>query len=198
MDWLEFTVQYLHLRNPDLISEISQAGKESFLKRGTLLLHAGELQREFSFLIDGLLRGFTVGTDGRDSTDCFAFQRYHPALGCFRLDAPARISIEALEDSTIFSLPVSFLHRIMEQYPEAAQSYSALLSGALDRHWSVKYALRQLNTKDRYRWFCQTFPELQHRISQKHIASFLGTTPENLSRIRNELYHAEYGLSWPL
>ncbi len=58
---------------------------------------------------------------------------------------------------------------------------------AFAMHWEIKTMICRNNAMQRYQWFLKTYPRLVDRISNKHVASFLGITPVTLSRLRRTL-----------
>lgn len=73
---------------------------------------------------------------------------------------------------------------LREQYSEIVELYNRFLISALNEHWKLKQVLVQYSAIQRYQWFMKEYPGLIDRVSNKHIASFLGMTPVTLSRLR--------------
>ena len=187
MDIKVFTSQQLHIQTPALQDEIAAICTLSTVRRGALILQAGQPQAELFFLCEGLVRCFTTGTGRRDFTDSFLSEPGEVLLGCLDLVSPAQFSFQAMEDCILLAAPMPFVHSAMSRYPEAAQAYAQLVPKILRRSWNMKRILQHGSSRARYEWFLREYPTLQGRIPQKHISSFLGTTPENLSRLRAEV-----------
>ena len=181
----QFAEQHLHLEDPALLQEIEQICSIQSVKQGTHIIDAGTQQMQLVFLYSGLFRSFTPGSGSRETTDSFSFRIGDPLLGSFDLQAPACRSIEAMEDCLVFSAPMPFVHSILSRYPEASNGYTRIIQNALTRCWTMKLILQKCNSRARYQWFLDEYPSLSGRVPQKYISSFLGTTPENLSRIRS-------------
>ena len=189
MTRLFFAKKYLHLTDPPLLSAFCQKARLIKAAKGTLLARIGEPQNDLAFLVSGLARAFLPGPKGKDSTDHFIFQPGTALLSTFDLErSPALVSVEALEDCSFYTLPITEIQEILTDLSQTDQIYPHLMHGILTDIWATKFAFQKFSTiKGRYRWFIQTYPDLAGRVQQKHIASFLGTTPENLSRIRASL-----------
>lgn len=175
------------LTDEPLIQRLTQLGEIRRLKKGRALYREGERPAKVGFLVQGLLRGYFLDAGGRDITDCFAFEPGAPANASIVLGEPASINVEALEDSQVLELPIVPLLELMEEWPQLYRLYSAFLQKALKCHWEVKAAMYQYDAMDRYQWFLRAYPGLHHRVSGKHIASFLGMTQVTLSRLRRIL-----------
>lgn len=175
------------LTDEPLIQRLMELGEIRRLKKGHILYQEGERPTKVNFLLQGLLRGYFLDAGGRDITDCFAFEPGAPASACIALGEQATINVEALEDSQVLELPIAPLMELLEEWPQLYRLYSNLLLNALKCHWEVKAAMYQYDAMERYQWFLQAYPGLYHRVSGKHIASFLGMTQVTLSRLRRTL-----------
>lgn len=175
------------LTDEPLIQRLIELGEIHRLKKGHALYREGERPVKMSFLLQGLLRGYFLDAGGRDITDCFAFEPGAPANASIVLGEPAAINVEALEDSQVLELPINPLMELLEEWPQLYRLYSVFLHRALKCHWEVKAAMYQYDAMERYQWFLKAYPGLHHRVSGKHIASFLGMTQVTLSRLRRIL-----------
>lgn len=178
------------LTDESLIQRLSAQGEVRLLKKGHVLYREGETPSKLTFLIQGLLRGYFLDANGKDITDCFAFEPGSPAVACISLGEPASVSIEALEDSQVLELPLTWVLELLEEYPQLYRTYSFFLLQALRCHWQVKVAMYQYTAMERYQWFLRAYPGLHRQVSGKHIASFLGMTQVTLSRLRRTLREA--------
>lgn len=131
----------------------------------------------------GLLRSFFVDEGGKEHTFMFAPEGWIIAdLEASGFGNNTRLAIEALEDSEVELLPM--LDRVLEG--RDAESEFKLMhrrAGALQRRVLMMMSTSAL---ERYEFFLETYPQLSGRISQKLIASYLGITPQALSKLRAE------------
>jgi CRP-like cAMP-binding protein len=153
-------------------------------KKGDLVLTEGNICQRVGFVEKGLVRGFYY-EDGKDITTCFISEG-EPCLSVYSFisQQPSQESIEVLEDSMIWSMPYEELQDLYKKNPELnligrllIENYYMLLEDHIR-------SLKHKSSKDRYLQFVEEAPGLVQRVSLTHIASFLGMTKENLSRIR--------------
>ncbi len=157
--------------------------------KGDHLLRAPDVARELFFVHRGLLRYyFQDPEDGTERTGQF----FDAGLvvtdaESFLAQAPAEQSFEALEPSSVIALPRAVLE---EGYgaDHAIERFGRLmLEQALIGSQRRAGRLLTLQPEERYRTFVRTRPEVAARVPQYLIASYLGLTPESLSRIRRRI-----------
>lgn len=129
------------------------------------------------------MRSFFVDEGGKEHTFMFAPEGWIIAdLEASGFGNNTRLAIEALEDSEVELLPM--LDRVLEG--RDAESEFKLMhrrAGVLQRRVLMMMSTSAL---ERYEFFLETYPQLSGRISQKLIASYLGITPQALSKLRAE------------
>lgn len=81
--------------------------------------------------------------------------------------------------------------QLFKKYPKFERYFRHLFQTALIRHQMLFVESRSIPAKQRYLNFLQTFPGIEQHLPQKYIASFLGITPEFLSKIRKSLIPGE-------
>lgn len=188
MDVCEFYKSICHLTDNKLIQELAAATKFIQLKKGDFVVKVGEIQNEIYFLVSGIARGYFLDLNGKEVTDCFGFKCGDPAVpsGQLKIDSPSPMTIEVLEESSFFSIPIQKIVEIQNKYPEFVMFYNRLLIKALNEHWGLKRILNQYTAVKRYQWFLKMYPGLISKIKNKYIASFLGMSPVTLSRLRKQ------------
>lgn len=148
-----------------------------YLIKGEIVERPGELNSRIFEVISGLLRSYTIDEKGKEHVYMFACEGWTIADNCPE-DQPCELYIEALENSEVKVYRKSetqerFLHEFfMRAYALQKRIIQLMSSTALER----------------YQYFVETYPTLLHRVSQKMIASYLGITPEALSKIKSERF----------
>lgn len=186
-----FFTDVLHISDMELVQALLSVTEYRHLNKGEMLIREGERQREFVFLVKGILRGFFLDVNGYDITDCLAFRCGTPAMSPDSNNAPSQISIEALSDCDLLCVAEDVVEKLMKEYPQLIGIYNAMLRDALKQHWEVKNMVCQHSAMERYLWFCKAYPGLIGQVRNKYIASFLGMTPVTLSRLRRTLREQE-------
>ena len=154
-----------------------------FIKKGALLQEVGQRPQVAFVVHKGLLRSFFVDDGGKEHTFMFAPEGWIIAdLEASGFGNATRLAIEALEDSEVELRPM--LDQVLEgQDAEGQFKLMHRRAGALQRRVLMMMSTSAL---ERYEFFLETYPQLGGRISQKLIASYLGITPQALSKLRAE------------
>lgn len=155
------------------------------LKKGELLLRQGAVCNNVSFINKGLLRMYTTTADGRDKlTEFFREGDYTADYRSFLLREPSLTSIQALEDTEVVETSYDDLQMIYRKVPEAN-----LLGRLIAEELFIDVCKRtgaQVGEpiETQYNNLIAESPWLLQRVPQYMIASYLGITPEALSRIK--------------
>ena len=141
------------------------------------------------FLLSGVLRGYTIEQDGKDITDCFLFRYGQAHIGFLNTGENGFLTerAEAITDASVMCFEVKALSAEIYNSLELSRLYSAKLMESYVEHWVHKNVRFRYSASDRYLWFLKAYPGLIDIVPHKHIASFLGMTPETLSRLRRNL-----------
>lgn len=99
---------------------------------------------------------------------------------------PATLSIEALEDCEVLAIEKNDLNRLFEQIPTLNTWFRILLQNAFVAQQQRIFASISYTAEERYAFFIRKYPQLEQRIPQHHVASYLGVSAETLSRIRRQ------------
>lgn len=157
------------------------------LKKGEFLLKPGEVCRNVYFLNRGLVRFFYL-VDGKEIITGFMDDNQFAAdYSSFLLQAPSQKWIEALEDTELAALnfnDVQLLYKKMLNFQIFGRKMAELLFLAYDLD---NTKLTTLSPEERYRKLLEKQSPLLQKIPQYMLASYLGITPEHLSRIRRKL-----------
>ena len=190
-----FYCEVLGITDQKVLDAVEPISQLKHLERGDQLIRHGERQSHVMFIVEGLLRGFYLDADGRDTTDCFGFRPGTPAMACCEMNQPSPITIEALAPSKVVCLPYEKVAALIQEDVNLMQLYNTLLLKSIQEHWQVKTMICQHTATERYRWFLGEYPGIIDKVSNKYIASYLGMSPVTLSRIRGTL--RESGVNEP-
>ena len=161
------------------------------LTANSLLLREGDICRHLYFANQGLLRFFVVNADGRDTTKFFTPEhQLFTSQQSFSTQSPARENIEALEDTELLTISYPALQALYEDIPKWHKLIRRVLQEVNVMTERIYMESITITAEERYRRLLQDEPEIALRAPLKHIASYLGVTPESLSRIRKKLSQA--------
>lgn len=157
------------------------------IKKGTILLHEGDICKNLWFLTTGLLRAYH-NIRQREITSRIMFTNHIViSPGSFFTQTPATESIEALADCTVAILSHYDLMAIYEKFDEFNYHTRIITEQYFYKQEQRLYMLRKHDALDKYKYFIENYSAFLKEIPQKYIASFLNIAPETLSRIRSKL-----------
>ncbi|MEO5783285.1 MAG: Crp/Fnr family transcriptional regulator [Ginsengibacter sp.] len=158
------------------------------LKRKEFLLKAGEVCKTENFVTKGCLRTYTIDENGFEHILMFAIEDWWTGdLYSFPSQKPSNHFIDALEDTELLQISKPNLEKLFEQVPKFERFYRIIFQNALIvQHERINQNL-SFTAEQRYLHFIKKYPEVEQRISQKHVATFLGITPVFLSMLRKKL-----------
>lgn len=185
MKTVDFLRDKLHIENERLLHKVLTICEVNMVKKREYLIRQGEKPSALYFLMNGVFRGFLVGINGKDITDCIVEQSGMPIMPSSDLKAPAPIGIEALVDSTVLSISPAEFDGLLKEFPVVHTMYRDFILRSCNMHWELKIITYQYTAMQRYHWFLKNYPGLIDKISHKYIASFLNMTPVTLSRLVN-------------
>lgn len=166
---------------------ICQVGKEQ------QIISEGQKPTEIYFLISGILRGFYLSEQGKEITDCFAYEPGEVVASDIPPESTATITMETVKPCLFAALSIHKMYDMMKSYPEISNIYIQCLTTSLNRHRDHKIALSRYCAENRYRWMKRTYPGLMDQVKKKHIASFLNITPQTMSNLRKRERNEQIG-----
>lgn len=177
----EFLDQYLEVSDKGR-QLIKNNVKEIHVQKGQVFVQQGK-ENSFLYVINrGIVRGFTI--DDKQEITVTLWQEKEPFGAIAKL--PAERSYQALEDCTLFRLDIIVFRKLMETNIEIANLARLLF----ERYFLLKekrmFQNLHMTALERYQLFLIDHPGMIHRVKFIYIASFLGLTPETLSRIHND------------
>ncbi|RYZ22487.1 MAG: Crp/Fnr family transcriptional regulator [Chitinophagaceae bacterium] len=155
------------------------------LRRKQFLLQEGDVARSEYFVNKGCLRAYVTDDRGAEHVLQFAIEDWWIGdMHSFITQTTARISVDALEDSEVFAISRAGWDELMERVPKFERFFRILLQGAFITLQNRVTAALSATAEQRYAEFQERYPQFEQRVAQHQVASYLGITPESLSRIR--------------
>ena len=156
------------------------------LKKKQYLLQEGDVVRYDYFVNKGCLRTYTIDEKGLEHVVQFSIEDWWTGdMYSFLTQKPARYTIDAIEDSELLSLERSALEELYIKVPKFERFFRLLLQNAFVALQERIIDSLSQPADERYCTFITKYPNMEKRLPLKQIASYLGITPESLSRIRS-------------
>ena len=156
--------------------------------KGELLLQYGEVCRNTFFVEKGLLRMFSIDKNGKEHIIQFAPENW--LIGdrsSLYFNEKSNYYIESVEDSEVSVLPRDFFNKLLGEFPNSIEKNDLVLQKHVKSLQDRINSLLGETAEERYLKFIKMYPDLLLRVPQWMVASYLGITPESLSRVRKEL-----------
>lgn len=182
-----FLTESLHIQDENTIRILQARGSIVHLKKNEILFHQDFEPEYVAFMLDGIMRAFVFDDKGSTLTDCFDYKYGWPVVPSVPMDAPASVNIEACVESTLILFPVEDIVKLINTNMEIAQIYNSLMVRSVQKHVELTRVLLQKDATQRYQWFLSEYAEIEGRVYDKHIASFLHMTPNMLCNIKSGL-----------
>lgn len=155
------------------------------LAAGEFLQRGGEVARVAAFVARGCLRSYVIDAGGKEHIVQFAPEEWWLAdTASLATGAPSQYFVDAIEDADVLLIDAAGHTTLVEQVP----GYAAAFRTGLQRHAAAKdqriVSALATSADERYAEFLRTYPAIASRVPQWMLASYLGITPETLSRVR--------------
>lgn len=158
------------------------------IRKNQYLLQEGDIARHAAFVEKGALRAYSVDEKGAEHIIQFAFEGWTISdMYSFMTGNPATYNIDALEDSELVLISRSAQEEILKQIPEYEVYIRLQITGAYMAMQKRITSMLSLSLEERYINLTRLYPNLIQRVPQRMIASYMGLTPETLSRVRRKI-----------
>jgi CRP-like cAMP-binding protein len=183
--------QYLEARaafTEDDAATVRRAFLWRRLREGAFLQRAGDVTRYAAFVARGCLRNYVVDAKGKEHIVQFAPETWWLADGTsLSARTPSQYFIDAIEDSEVLLIDGPSHQRLVDQ----VAPYAVAFRTGLQKHNAAKdqriVSSLSASAEERYLEFLRVYPSIAQRVPQAMLASYLGMTPETVSRIRRNL-----------
>lgn len=154
------------------------------LRKDEYLLREGDICKRDHFVIKGGTRQYEIAPDGKEHIIHFGFEdwwitdRYSLIT-----QTPSVYNIQALEATELLQIDMPTLEALYLKAPRVEKYFHIVLQQAFAA-WQGRIRILQKSAEEKYHAFLADYGHIEQRLSQQHIASYLGITRETLSRIR--------------
>jgi CRP-like cAMP-binding protein len=163
----------------------TQLLREKKYLKGDNFIEEGQIPKKVAFVVKGLFSQYYTADSG-DIVIKYFFPEHRIAgsIAAMLAGNKSNFTITAIENSTVLEYNFNEFKKLVQEYPDMAGFYIKYM----EQHWIIdkepyEISLRHNSAKIRYEEFLQNYPQLVKRLKKHHIASYLGITPTQLSRI---------------
>ncbi|MDP4797602.1 MAG: Crp/Fnr family transcriptional regulator [Crocinitomicaceae bacterium] len=186
---MESFQKYLELVLPKTeFNQLSAYLIEKKIKKGEIILNAGSICNHSFFVEEGLLRSYSIDEQGKEHIIQFAPENWMISdRSSLLFQEPSEFYIDAVENTILIMFEEEFVNKASE----VSAKFRTFNQKALNNH--IRHQQKRINqllsatAEERYLNFIELYPNVTLRVPQWMIASYLGITPESLSRVRKEL-----------
>ncbi|MGQ3678151.1 MULTISPECIES: Crp/Fnr family transcriptional regulator [Tenacibaculum] len=158
------------------------------VSKSDFLLKEGDVCSHFFFVEKGLLRLYALNEEGKENILQFATENWIVSdRGSVYFQQPSTYYIDAVEDTLVIMLDEDFINKVSKINTDFRRKNEHLLQKHIRQLYKRISQLLGASAKRRYLDFVNMYPDIMLRVPQWMIASYLGITPESLSRVRKAL-----------
>lgn len=178
--------------------ELSEEEKQAIIdldifrmvNKGTVLLEEGAYTKESYFVLQGCIRTYYL-IDGEEKTTAFYTEMQGVTPHCVLTKKSSEYYLETTEDSILTVSNVDMEGEIFEKFPRFESLCRVLSEELLAKNQDTFDAFKTSSPEQRYLNLMKNRPDLLQRVPQHQLASYLGITPQSLSRMRARIIEKE-------
>lgn len=179
--------KYIRLTEEEKQIVLSHFTTKTFRKH-QYILQEGDVTRHETFVVRGLTRTYEVDDKGQEHVVQFGVEDWWVGdLYSFLTETPSKYNIDCLQDTEVRQITKQGLETLYEEVPKLERHFRIMVQNA---YIAMVRRVASTLTKDaaeRYHEFIATYPQIEQRVPNHQIASYLGITPQSLSRIRGKI-----------
>lgn len=161
---------------------------EKNIKRRQFILQENDVCRHYTFVASGLFKMYAVDKSGTEHNIQFAPENeWIMDIGSFHSEKPSRLYIEAIEPSVILQIDKPTLIYLFRNYKKFNIDFRVIIENKFVELQNRVLQNISSTGQEKYLAFLEQYPKLANRLPNTQIASYLGMTPEFLSKIRNTI-----------
>jgi len=185
--FFEYIKQFIELTPVEEDYILAKVKIKKYLK-GQFVVKNGEVCRHENFVLSGCLKTFYIDNDGHEHVVMFAIENWWTAdLGSFITQTAADLNVQCIENSELIQIHHNDLQQLYLEIPKLERFFRIIIQKAFVAAQKRIVNNFSLPAMERYLQFREHYSQIEQRVPQYMIASYLGMTKEFLSKIRNQL-----------
>jgi CRP-like cAMP-binding protein len=183
----DYIAQHIQLTAEEQALIESKVRIRKFLK-AQFVVQNGDICKHENFVLSGCLKTFYIDNEGQEHIVMFAVENWWTSdMASFLTQTPADYNIQCLENSVLAQIYYGDLEQLYSQVPKLERFFRIIIQRAYISSQKRIINNFSLPAKERYLRFREQYPQIEQRVPQYMIASYLGITKEFLSKVRNQL-----------
>lgn len=183
----QFIENNTHLSEKEMLEVMDQLVVETH-KKGTVLLRQGDVSDKCYVVLKGCVRQYAIDDDGRETTYNFFLEGQSVVLfKSYKQRLPSDYSLACVEDSMLIVGSLDTEETMYDQFPVLKNITRAIMEQDFGQAQDDTAMLMGAPPEERYLRLLEKRPGLVKRVPQHQLASYLGMTPESLSRIKKRI-----------
>ena len=156
-------------------------------QKGDLLLQEGTIAKQCFFLLQGCIRQFQLVDGEEKSQDFYVDESVVIVYDSYLHNQPAGYNLDCLEECILLAGTKAQQEELEKVFPNFTLLTHSFLTHDYNKVHERLASFVNLSAEDRYRWLEANHPNLLNRVPLRHLASYIGVTPESFSRIRKRI-----------
>lgn len=185
--FIDYINEYVILTKDEEVKLLSKVSYRNYMK-GQFVVQQGDVCKHSGFVISGCTRTFFVNEEGEEHIVMFSIENWWASeIGSFVTQTPSDYNVQCIENTELIQLTFTDQEELFKEIPKLERFFRLILEEAFVASQKRIVKSFSLPAKEQYLQFRLQYPELEQRIPQYMVASYLGITKEFLSKIKNQL-----------
>ncbi|HVG16207.1 MAG TPA: Crp/Fnr family transcriptional regulator [Chitinophagaceae bacterium] len=161
--------------------------RSKMFRKRQYILQEGQKARYKTFIVKGITRTYEVDETGQEHIFQFGLENWWVGdLYSFLTDTDSNYNIDCLEDTEVLQITRPDLEIAFERVPKMERYFRINVENTFVATTKRVSSTLAKSAMERYDEFLKRFPQIEQRVPNHQIASYLGITPQSLSRIRSQ------------
>lgn len=184
---MEELKEILNIRSEEILNEMMSITEKVTFKKGEMILNMGDSQNYVYLILEGIVRSYYLDINGNDITKAFMKENDFCVGESLFEKEPSVQGFECLEDVTTLKFDSKKFKKIVLSDDVLIKTYITFLENNLIYKMKRESSFQIMSGTERYINFHREYSDIEKRVNQSYIASYLGIAPESLSRIKRTI-----------